>query len=131
MTSLVAGGAGYIGSHVVDCLVANGEDVVVFDNLSSGYRPAIHPAAEFIQGDLLDCSALRQLFAAHDFSDILHFASYIQVGESMRDPFKYLRGNLLGSMNMLEAGDGGWCAEFRFLVERKCIRGAGTTHMRR
>ena len=114
MTSLVVGGAGYIGSHVVDCLVAAGEDVVVFDNLSSGYRPAIHPAAEFIQGDLLDRSALRQLFAAHDFSDILHFASYIQVGESMRDPFKYLRGNLLGSMNLLEAATAAGVQNFVF-----------------
>ena len=103
MKYLVTGGAGYIGSHVVDALIAAGEEVVVFDNLSSGFRPAIHPEAEFHHGDLLDRRALRELFAAHEFNGALHFASHIQVGESMREPFKYLRGNLLATMNLLEA----------------------------
>lgn len=103
MKYLVTGGAGYIGSHVVDGLIAAGEDVVVFDNLSSGFRRAIHPKAEFHPGDLSDRCALQELFAAHEFSGVLHFASHIQVGESMREPFKYLRGNLLASMNLLEA----------------------------
>lgn len=102
MTYLVVGGAGYIGSHVVDCLIAANEGVVVFDNLSSGFRQAVHPQADFTQGDLLDREALRKLFAAYDFKGVLHFASFIQVGESMREPFKYLRGNLLASINLLE-----------------------------
>ena len=102
MTYLVAGGAGYIGSHVVECLIAANENVVVLDNLSSGFRQAVHPQAEFIQGDLLDREALRKLFSAYDFQGVLHFASFIQVGESMREPFKYLRGNLIASMNLLE-----------------------------
>ena len=102
MTYLVAGGAGYIGSHVVDCLVAANEDVVVLDNLSSGFRQAVHPQAEFVHGDLLDREALRALFATHSFQGVFHFASFIQVGESMRDPFKYFRGNMLASMNLLE-----------------------------
>ena len=103
MKCLVTGGAGYIGSHVVDCLIADGEEIVVFDNLSSGHRAAIHPAATFIHGDLSDRAALQQLFAEHIFDGVLHFASYIQVGESMQDPFKYLRGNFLNSLNLLEA----------------------------
>ncbi len=103
MSVLVTGGAGYIGSHVVDGLIGAGEKVIVFDNLSSGHAAAIHPAAQFVRGDLFDRQALRDLFTSDDFEVVMHFASFIQVGESMRDPFKYLRGNLITAMNLLEA----------------------------
>ena len=103
MTILVTGGAGYIGSHVVQLLVEGGYDVVVFDNLIKGNRQAVHPDAELIVGDLNDLPALQSAFAAHAFEGIMHFASRILVGESMRQPFTYLRENVYTVINLLEA----------------------------
>jgi UDP-glucose 4-epimerase len=100
---LVTGGAGYIGSHVVDLLVSRGYRVTVFDNLSSGYRGAIHPEATLIQGDLLDIAAVRAAFALQAFDGVFHFASHIQVGESMVKPWLYLRDNVAATANLLEA----------------------------
>jgi len=102
MKVLVTGGAGYIGSHVVQMLAERGYDVVVFDNLIKGNRGAVHPDAALIVGDLHDRSALANLFEAHQFDGILHFASQILVGESMRQPFDYLRDNLYTFINLLE-----------------------------
>ena len=103
MTLLVTGGAGYIGSHVVELLVERGYDVVVFDNLVKGNRQAVHPDAKLVVGDLHDVAALRKVFAAHRFDGILHFASQILVGESMQQPFLYLRDNVYTVINLLEA----------------------------
>ena len=102
MKVLVTGGAGYIGSHVVQLLIERDYEVVVFDNLIKGNRGAVHPDASLIVGDLRDRSALAALFAAHQFDGILHFASRIQVGESMRQPFDYLRDNVYTIINLLE-----------------------------
>ena len=102
MTILVTGGAGYIGSHVVQMLVESGYRVVVFDNLSTGHRAAVHRDARLVEGDLHDRAALRALFAAHQFAGIMHFASRILVGESMQQPFLYLRDNLYTIINLLE-----------------------------
>jgi len=99
---LVTGGAGYIGSHVVETLIARGYEVVVYDNLVAGHRQAIHRDAVFVQGDLLNRDELAALFAAHTFDGILHFASHIMVGESMEKPFKYLHDNVVAAMNLLE-----------------------------
>lgn len=100
---LVTGGAGYIGSHVVYRLIERGYRVVVFDNLSAGHRTAVHPEAEFVQGDLLQRAQVAELFGAHRFSGIMHFASRIQVGESMQKPFLYLRENVQTAENIIEA----------------------------
>lgn len=108
---LVTGGAGYIGSHVVQMLIELGYDVVVYDNLSTGNRQAVHPDAKLIVGDLHDVEALQIAFASHQFEGILHFASQILVSESMRKPFMYLRDNLYTIVNVLE------CAS-RFDVKR-------------
>ena len=102
MQVLVTGGAGYIGSHVVQLLIERGYDVVVYDNLSTGNRQAVHPDAKLIVGDLHDVEALHATFGAHQFQGILHFASLILVGESMQKPFLYLRDNLYTIVNVLE-----------------------------
>ncbi len=103
MKVLVTGGAGYIGSHVTEALIADGHDVVVFDNLSAGYRAAVHPKAIFVEGDLLQPEQVNAVFDAHAFDGVMHFASHIQVGESMQNPFKYLHDNYLTVMNVLQA----------------------------
>lgn len=103
MKVLVTGGAGYIGSHMVDLLISEGYEVVIFDSLVTGHREAIHPQATLVVGDLMDTQALAALFDAHDFEGIFHFASYIVVPESMEKPFKYLRDNVVAAANLLEA----------------------------
>ncbi len=102
MKVLVTGGAGYIGSHVVSLLVERGYNVVVFDNLLAGHRQAVHPDARLVVGDLLNMDALAAVFAEEPFDGILHFASHIQVGESMTNPFKYFRDNVQAATNVLE-----------------------------
>ena len=102
MKVLVTGGAGYIGSHVVEMLIERGYEVVVFDNLSAGHRAAVHASAQLVVGDLLNKADVAAVFAAHQFDGILHFASHIMVGESMENPFKYLHDNVVGMMNLLE-----------------------------
>ncbi len=103
MKVLVTGGAGYIGSHVVEMLVSRGYEVIVYDNLSAGHRVAIHKDATFVQGDLMNQEELAAFFKQYaPFDGVMHFASHIQVGESMQNPFKYLRDNIGGVMNLLE-----------------------------
>ena len=103
MKVLVTGGAGYIGSHMVDLLINEGYEVVVFDSLVTGHREAIHKDAQLVIGDLMNRAALSDLFDAHQFDGIFHFASYIVVPESMEKPFKYLRDNVVAAANLLEA----------------------------
>ncbi|MBC8099618.1 MAG: UDP-glucose 4-epimerase GalE [Armatimonadetes bacterium] len=109
MKVLVSGGAGYIGSHTVTMLIDQGFEVVVFDNLVAGHRAAVHPQATLVIGDLLSREDLAALFTSNTreglppFDGVLHFASHIQVGESMKLPFKYLHDNILATINLLEA----------------------------
>ena len=102
MKVLVTGGAGYIGSHVVQLLSERGYQVVVYDNLIQGNRGAVHPDATLVVGDLHDRAALNDLFETHQFDGIMHFASQILVAESMAQPFDYLRDNLYTFINVLE-----------------------------
>lgn len=104
MTSrvLVCGGAGYIGAHVVRRLQRDGHAVVVLDNLSTGHRTAVGEA-ELIDADLLDPGALQRVFAASTFDCVMHFAARSLVGESMVRPYDYYRGNVVGTLNLLEA----------------------------
>ena len=104
---LVTGGAGYIGSHVVKTLIGQGETVVVFDNLSTGFAWSVADA-ELVVGDLGDPEALNALFADHRFEAVLHFAANIWVGESVRNPIKYYRNNVANALNLFEmANDNG------------------------
>jgi UDP-glucose 4-epimerase len=103
MNILVTGGAGYIGSVVVEELIRQGERVTVFDNLFQGHRAAVHPKAEFVQGDLCDRQSLNDLFARRDFEGVMHFASFTLVGESMRQPLKYVGDNVVNGLNLFNA----------------------------
>jgi UDP-glucose 4-epimerase len=103
MRILVTGGAGYIGSVVVEELVRQGDQVTVYDNLFQGHRAAVHPRAEFVQGDLVDRDQLDGLFAGRGFEAVMHFASYTLVGESMQHPFKYVGDNVTNGLNLLRA----------------------------
>jgi UDP-glucose 4-epimerase len=93
MTVLVTGGAGYIGSHMVWRLLDAGEDVVVLDCLSTGFRWAVPPAARFYLGDVADEALLRQIFAENDIEAIIHFAGSAVVPMSIEDPLAYYENN--------------------------------------
>ena len=103
MAILVLGGAGYIGSHTVYELIDAGRDVVVADNLLTGFRAAVHPKARFYQLDIRDRSALDELFTKEKIEGVIHLAASSQVGESMSDPLKYYDNNLHGTMVLLQA----------------------------
>ena len=104
MKVLVLGGAGYIGSHTVYELIENGAEVVIIDNLETGFAEAVHPEAVFYQGDLRDRSFLDTVLAKEkDIDAVIHFAANSQVGESMTNPLKYYDNNLCGTKTLLEA----------------------------
>jgi UDP-glucose 4-epimerase len=100
MTVLLIGGAGYIGSHMVKRLLAEGERFAVLDNLSTGYRDAIL-GGEFIQGDCGSGALLRDKLRKHDIDTVMHFASFIQVGESVTQPGKYYLNNVVNTLQLL------------------------------
>ncbi len=103
MSVLVLGGAGYIGSHMVDRLIEKGHDVVVVDNLVTGHRAAVHPDAKFYEGDLADQPFMREVFKENPQVDaVIHFAAFSLVGESMTEPLKYFDNNTAGMIKLLE-----------------------------
>lgn len=101
MRVLVVGGAGYIGSHMVKMLLGAGHEVITLDNLSSGHRDAVL-GGTFVEGDLADLGCLTQVFEQHKPEAVMHFASYIQVGESVRKPDIYYRNNVTNTLNLLD-----------------------------
>ena len=103
MAILVLGGAGYIGSHTALELVKAGNEVVIADNLVTGYRKAIPKGAKFYKGDLRDSDFLDNLFHQEKIDAVIHFAAYSLVGESGTNPLKYYDNNLYGTKVLLEA----------------------------
>jgi UDP-glucose 4-epimerase len=103
MRLLVTGGAGYIGSIVAQQLLSRGDDVTVLDSLYRGHRAAVPEGATFVQADMLDPDALARTFADTQFDGVLHFAALTLVAESVEQPERYYRGNVVGALNLLDA----------------------------
>jgi UDP-glucose 4-epimerase len=101
-TILVVGGAGYIGSHMVKMLLGRGYGVTTLDNLSTGHRDAVL-GGEFVLGDLADRALLDKLFSERGIDGVMHFASFIQVGESVQNPARYYENNVVNTLNLLDA----------------------------
>jgi UDP-glucose-4-epimerase GalE len=99
---LVTGGAGYIGSHTVRQLLREGYDVTVVDNLAKGHRHNV-PAERLFEVDIADTESLIRLIRKRKCEAVIHFAAFIAVGESMRDPGKYFNNNVCGSLSLLNA----------------------------
>lgn len=102
MNILVVGGAGYIGSHMVRLLSREGHEVVVLDNLSTGFAPAVK-SGKLIIGDMLDRELVESILAKHSIDAVMHFAAHALVGESVSDPAKYYRNNVVATLSLLEA----------------------------
>lgn len=102
MKVLIIGGAGYIGSHMAKRLGQLGCGVTTLDNLSSGHRDAVL-CGEFVQGDLADKALLTDVLQPWSFDAVMHFASFIQVGESVQQPAKYYENNVTNTLNLLDA----------------------------
>ena len=101
MRILVTGGAGYIGSHAVRLFLARGHEVWVCDNLSMGHRQAV-PAERLIVGDLDEIPKLEHALLVHQIEAVVHFAAFAYVGESVKDPGKYYKNNLVNTLNLME-----------------------------
>ena len=100
---LITGGAGFVGSHLVAALLARGDTCVVFDNLTTGHRAAVPPSARLVEGDLADAAAIDTLLADGKWDGVFHFAALSLVGDSMRDPSRYLGENVGNGVRLIEA----------------------------
>lgn len=102
MSILVLGGAGYIGSHTVYRLIEKGEDIVVVDNLQTGFEKLVHPKARFYKGDIRDLKFMDEVFSKENIKGIIHFAANSLVGESMTKPLDYYDNNVYGMICLLK-----------------------------
>jgi UDP-glucose 4-epimerase len=114
MTVLVTGGAGYIGSHMVLALLDAGERVVVLDNLSTGFRAAVPPAATLVEGNVGDAALVGRVLGEHGVRAIIHFAGSIVVPDSVADPLGYYLNNTSNSRTLIEAAVKGGVKRFIF-----------------
>jgi UDP-glucose 4-epimerase len=107
LTILVTGGAGYIGSHTILSLHKRGYNIIVLDNLIYGHSELIKdiPNVKLIIGDINDATTLEKVFKNHNIEAVIHFAAYAYVGESVTDPNKYYRNNVVGTLTLLETID--------------------------
>ena len=99
---LVTGGAGYIGSHTCKMLAAAGYEPVVFDNLAAGHREAVR-FGDLVEGDIADTAAVRVAIRRYGIQAVMHFAAFLDVGESVREPARYYRNNVGGALSVLDA----------------------------
>jgi UDP-glucose 4-epimerase len=113
MNILVCGGAGYIGSNMTALLAAQGHQPVVFDNFSKGHRAAVR-GLEVVEGDLADSELLVTTLRERRIEAVMHFAAYIEVGESVQDPLKYYRNNVSNTQNLLSALEAAGVQKFVF-----------------
>ena len=113
-TVLITGGAGYIGSHTVRRLCAEGYEVVVLDNLVYGHTDAIIDDVELVVGSVSNRRILRKLFKEYQFIGVIHFAAFAYVGESVTDPLKYYRNNTAAPLALLEMMEEHNCKHFVF-----------------
>jgi UDP-glucose 4-epimerase len=111
---LLTGGAGYVGSHAAEALLQAGHRVWVVDDLSTGHRAAVPPAAHFVEGDLGDASVRAGLFAARRYDAVLHFAGRIDPGASMADPASYFAHNTALSLSLAQAAAAAGVGRFVF-----------------
>ena len=102
MNIFVTGGAGYIGSATAEALLRAGHNVTVYDSLVTGHRQAVPEGANFIQADISDSHALAVALTEQKYDAIMHFAAFIEAGESMKDPGKFLRNNLVNSISLID-----------------------------
>jgi UDP-glucose 4-epimerase len=114
MTILVTGGAGYIGSHMVHALVDAGEQVIVIDNLSTGFEWALPKGVPLVIGNVGDQSLLQPLFSEHEVETIIHFAASTVVSESVAKPLEYYRNNTVNSRSLIELAINGRVRNFIF-----------------
>ncbi len=103
MNIFLTGGAGYIGSATAEALLKAGHHVTVYDSLVTGHQPAVPAGADFIHADLGDEDALNAALATKKFDAVMHFAAFIEAGESMKDPGKFIQNNLVNSSKLIEA----------------------------
>jgi UDP-glucose 4-epimerase len=102
-TILVTGGAGYIGSHTTNALLEAGFNVVIIDDLSTGFKSLLHPKAKFYEASVLDTKAVSNILSLEKIAGVIHFAAKIIVPESIAKPIDYYRNNTMGVLSMLEA----------------------------
>ena len=102
MNILVTGGAGYIGSVTAEALLKAGHSVTVYDSLITGHRAAVPDGATFIQADLSDSHALVETLTKEKFDAVMHFAAFIEAGESMKDPGRFYQNNFANSLTLME-----------------------------
>lgn len=103
MNILVTGGAGYIGSVVVEETLRAKHKTIVYDNLVKGHREMVAPEAVFVEGDLLDSERLAKTFREHEIEAVIHMAAYSLVGESVSEPAKYYMNNVVAGISLLDA----------------------------
>ena len=115
---LVTGGAGYIGSHVTEQLVNLKKDVIILDNLKTGYKSLINKKAKFIKGDINNLKLLQKIIKDFQINTIIHFAAYLNVSEAEKNKKKYYKNNVLGTLNIIKA-----CKDFNiknFIFSSSC-----------
>ena len=100
---LITGGAGYIGSHIAEQLIKNKKNVIILDNLVTGYKKLINKKAKFIKDDIKNKSKIKNIIKDYNISSIIHLAAYLNVSEAENNKKKYYQNNIIGTKNLLEA----------------------------